>query len=382
MVEKSIRFSRRTWLSSAASSIAVTALSRYFDSGTASAAETAGERTGHQRLTLKQLHAWEAMRRGMFIHFGMSTYLGTDRPTKQELAATYAPDQLDVDQWVSAARDAGFKYAVLTVKHAAGHCLWPSKHTDYSVANSGNKTDVFELFVKTCEKRGVKPGFYYCSWDNAHRFGSRTPDLPKIGSYVNELDFTAVKDGEIVHPDNKPGAMCAYTSSMYQDFVTAQMTELLTQYGPITEVWIDIPGVLGRGYRTFLYQHITTLQPQTVVVTNSGLSNGEPYRVAYAWPADVIGLEGRLPPEKGHNPWRTIEGKEYYLPAEVCHSLTSNWFFMPKDKPRPDEEVIKLARDCQARGANLLLNVPPDTHGRIPEESIQALKRLGKLFES
>ena len=338
-------------------------------------------RAGYQRLSLDRLRAWEAMRNGMFIHFGMSTYLGTDRPQKQEPAATYAPDRLDVDQWVCVARDAGMKYAVLAAKHAAGHCLWPSKLTHYSVAYSGNRTDVVEAFVHACEKRGVKPGLYYCSWDNAHRFGSRTPDTPRIGPFIKEMDYTAIHDGELVHPD-KPGALCAYTTSLYQDFVTGQMSELLTQYGEIGEIWIDIPGVLGRGYRTFLYQHITRLQPGTVVVTNTGLSNGDPYRVSYAWPADVAGLEARLPPEGGHRPWRTIEGQECYLPAEVCHSICKDWFFMPDQPPLPDAELKALVSQCRERGANLLLNVPPDPHGQIRSENIQALGRLAGLLRT
>ena len=93
----------------------------------------------------------------------------------------YAPDRLDVDQWVSVARDAGMKYIVLTAKHVAGHCLWPSKHTSYTVANSPNKANVFEQFTKSCQKRGVLPAFYYCSWDNHHRFGSKTPPTAAHG---------------------------------------------------------------------------------------------------------------------------------------------------------------------------------------------------------
>lgn len=349
--------------------------------GAAAAAEAGTARRGNQRLSLDALHAWEAMKYGMFIHFGMSTYLGTDRPTHQEPARTYAPDRLDVDAWVSLARDAGMKYAVLTAKHAAGHCLWPSKLTRYTVEHSGNRTDVVEAFVKACEKRGVRPGLYYCSWDNAHQFGSRTPDPPRTGTFIKEMDYTNIRaDGELEHPD-KPGALCSYTTSLYQDFVTAQMTELLTQYGTIAEVWIDIPGVLGRGYRTFLYQHIAGLQPKTVVVTNSGLNNGEPYRVNYAWPADVNGLEARFPPPPRYNPWRTIEGKEYYLPGEMCESVCASWFFIENDPPRPPEKLLEFATTCRQRGINLLLNVPPDTHGVIREEYAKALVKLRNEVE-
>ena len=177
----------------------------------------------------------------MFIHFGMSTFSDPVTPASQPPASTYAPDRLDVDQWVRVARDAGMKYAVLTTKHVAGHCLWPTKHTDYSVANSANRTDVVEAFVQACEKRGVLPGLYYCSEDYHHRFGGRCRD--------------------------EAGGV-PFTTSLYQTFQTAQITELLTQYGPIAEMWIDIPGILGRGYRTFLYHYIGQLQPELLKFVN------------------------------------------------------------------------------------------------------------------
>jgi len=130
---------------------------------------------GDQRLSLTALQAWEALRFGLFLHFGLSTFTGKELPPGDDPATLYAPDRLDVDQWVCVARDAGMKYAVLTAKHVAGHCLWPSRHTDYHVGNSGNRTDVVEAFVTACAKRGVMPGLYYCSWDNHHTFGSQTP---------------------------------------------------------------------------------------------------------------------------------------------------------------------------------------------------------------
>jgi len=124
-------------------------------------AEPAGR--GAQRLSLEQLQKWEALHYGMFIHFGMSTYTGDELPSGNDPASLYAPDRLDVDQWISVARDAGMKYAIVCAKHVAGHCLWPSRHSTYTVARSGNTTDVMEHFVKACERRGVLPGFYYCS---------------------------------------------------------------------------------------------------------------------------------------------------------------------------------------------------------------------------
>ena len=304
-----------------------------------------------QRLSLEKLQAWEKLGYGMFIHFGMSTFVANELPDGKAPATTYAPDQLDVAQWVSVARDAGMKYAILTSKHVAGHCLWPTKHTDYSVVNSTNKTDVVEKFVNACRDKGVLPGFYYCSWDNHNRFGSQTASDPA-------------------------GWNAMFTTSRYQTFQTAQITELLTQYGPIAETWIDIPGALGRGYRTFLYHHIASLQPETVIMMNSGISAQDTYDVEYAWPSDLIAIERSLPGQAGFKKLRAIEGKEYYLPGEVCDPIGKEWFWVEGDLPRSDESLAKQFADCRARGANLLLDVPPDRRGLIPDASVQALNRL------
>ncbi len=343
-------WSRRNFLASCSAGLAGAA---------ASMKQAAGETeskaaTGYsQRLSLAQLNAWEALGYGMFIHFGMSTYVQNELPDGKAPATTYAPDRLDVDQWISVARDAGMKYAVLCAKHVAGHCLWPTRYTDYSVANSSDKTDVIGKFAEACRKRGVLPGLYYCSWDNHNRFGSKTPSDPA-------------------------GDFPSYTTSLYQTFQTSQITELLTEYGPIHEVWIDIPEVLGRGYRTFLYNHVAQLQPEAVIMMNSGISTQENYNIDYAWPSDLIAIERSLPPEKGHQKVRTIEGKDYYMPGEVCDPIGKEWFYVDGDLPREDAVLADIYQKTRQRGANLLLDVPPDRHGLIPDESIQALQRLRK----
>jgi len=329
----------------------------------APAAVGRGQKLGSQRLSLQRLRKWEALGYGMFIHFGMSTYVGQELPDGKSPATTYAPDRLNVDQWISVARDAGMKYAVLTAKHVAGHCLWPSQHTKYTVAHSTNRTDVVEQFVTACRKHGILAGLYYCSWDNHNRFGSRTPSDRRSPTTT---------------PDNPHANLPSFTTSLYQDFQTAQLTELLTQYGPIAEVWVDIPGVLGRGYRMFLYEHIARLQPETVIMMNNGISTGEVLHVQRTWPTDLISIERRLPPESGHVKWRTVEGKEYYVPGELCDPIGKDWFFVPGDKPRPDAELLAQYRACRERGANILLNVPPDKHGLIPQMHVKALTRLHK----
>jgi alpha-L-fucosidase len=314
----------------------------------------AAEERGAQRLSLRKLRQWEALGYGMFIHFGMSTFVGEELPKGTHPASLYNPDRLDVAQWIQIARDAGMKYAILTAKHVAGHCLWPSRYTEYTVANSGNKTDVVEAFVKACEKYKVLPGLYYCSWDNHNLFGSLTPNLRK---------------------DKREQP---YTTSIYQTFQTNQITELLVNYGPILEVFIDIPNVLGRGYRTFLYEHIARLQPDCVIITNSGISDQSAYNVDRNWPSDVIVLERRLPPSGGYEKWRNIEGKRYYMPGEACDTIGKQWFYVEDDHPRGDEELLKQYTESRRMGVNFVLDVGPDKHGLITEEARSALMRLRK----
>lgn len=330
---------------------------------------TDSDKMGRQRLSQEQLIKWEALGCGLFIHFGMSTFEGCELPDGNAPSICYAPDKLDVDQWVCVARDAGMKYAVLTAKHVAGHCLWPSRHTDYHVGTSGNKTDVVEAFVNACAKRGVLPGLYYCSWDNHHRFGSVTPS-----DHMKWYPHEKLECVSLVHEP--------YTTRAYEEFQTAQLEELLTQYGKIAEVWIDIPGVLSRDYRTRLYNQIADWQPETVIMMNHGIGDGSKLKIYYAWPTDLIAIERFLPnSHTGHVKWRDVEGEKYYLPGEVCEPVGREWFYEEKDQPRSDAELLGMYLTASSRGANLLLDVGPDRHGVIPSPFVDALMRLRRNRE-
>lgn len=359
--------SRRRFLRYTARATALAAACPSLSDNFLAAAEGPGEShaPGSQRLTLEQLRKWESLKYGMFLHFGMSTFVQKLDPDGTDPCTVYAPDKLDVDQWVSVARDAGMKYVVLTAKHGAGHCLWPSRHTDYTVANSANKTNVVEQLAKACEKRGVLLGLYYAS-DNHHRFGSKTR-IDMKGGWDQTTHFPKTQD-------NLP----PYTTSLYQSFQTAQVTELMRDFGPVAEMWIDSPGELGWGYRTFLYRHIAELQPETVVMMNSGTPSYTDYNVTYAWPSDLVAIERGLPPKEKYQQWHTIHGKQYYMPGEVCDPIGHHWFWMPNDPPRPDADLALQLEACRNGNVNLLLNVPPDKQGVIPQEHVAALMRLRK----
>jgi len=322
---------------------------------------------GAQRLPVAALRRWEAMKFGMFVCYGLNTYVGAEMPNGDDPSTCYAPDRLDVDQWVSVARDAGMKYAILTTKHISGHCLWPSQHTDYHVGKSGNPTDVVAEFVRACARRGVQPGFYYSSWDNHHRFGSLSANIAPQPLEIGGL------------PANLSSA---YVTPAYLDFQWAQITELMDRYGPIAEWWIDIPHLLPRDYRNRLYDHIAARQPKALILANHGIGDGSSVRMDRAWPTDLMTIERFLPNSAtGHQKWRQLDGADYYLPGEVCDPIGNDWFYTDHDRPRSDAELLGMYLTSTSRAANLLLSVGPDRHGQIPRKSVAALTRLRRNLD-
>jgi alpha-L-fucosidase len=302
------------------------------------------------------LAAWEQLGYGMFIHFGLSTFLGDEIPTYETDPANFRPTALDVDQWIRVAQGAGMKYAVLTAKHSAGHCLWQSALTDHDVESSPVQIDVVRQFVDACRKYGFNPALYYLlGWDSHHQ--------PRM------------------------------TPEQYECFCAGQIAELLTGYGPIQQLFLDIPSDTGPdmgGVLSRLYEHIKRLQPRCLMLPNQGFVDGsqvvsirptwrrqdvgvDPVPV---WPRDLMNGEQTLPPASGHKPCIRFGDREYYLPMEVCDTLDEHWFWMPGDSPRPLDSLVQLYRSCVDRGANLLLNVGPDRAGQIPEASVRRLMEL------
>ena len=324
---------------------------------------------GAQRHSLEKLQAWEQLGFGMFLHFGMSTFVGDEFADGAADPSVYAPDGIEAEQWCRVAKDAGMKYLVLTAKHVAGHCLWPSNHTDYTVAKSANKTDVMAELADACAKHGLGLGFYYCSWDNHNRFGTVTA-------------------GDV-------GIFQSTVTREYLEFQLKQLEELLTGYGPIFEVWVDIPQVLGIEGREECYRLCASLQPDTFVIMNQGSRSGSTLDVEHAWPFDISTREKQFPEcgrwgqgergtTRGHGRWYELdsllpsEGEErgvkgYYIPTEVCETIGYHWFHFDEDEPRSPAELSAMRTLARARGANLLLNVPPDRTGVIPERAVKAL---------
>ena len=296
------------------------------------------------------LAEWEGYKYGMFIHYGMSTFTGKEFGETPAESAVYAPTRLDVDQWIRLARDAGMRYAVLTTKHCYGHALWDSKLSDYDVATSSVKTDVVRAFVDACLEYDVRPGFYYLlGWDK-HNQPGRTPEE-------------------------------------YEKFCTGQITELLTGYGPIAELWLDIPWDMGPETDKVLariYAQVKSLQSECLVLLNQGFVDGSevrPMPPAYMhkefglppvllWPKDLINGEIIPPPAAGHNPLIPVGDKTYYLPMETCDTLAHHWFWVPGDSLKSVRTLVNKYQATVLKGANLLLDLAPDKTGQMPRDTV------------
>jgi len=146
--------------------------------------------------------AWMELQFGMFIHFGINTYYDVEWSDGTLDPAKFNPTQLDTDQWCRVAKAAGMKYIVLTTKHHDGFCLWPSKHTAYSVKSTPYRGDLVGELVKSARKHGLAVGFYYSLWDRHEK--------------SHDTDEWA-----------------------YVEFMKKQLHELLTGYGEVVELWFD-----------------------------------------------------------------------------------------------------------------------------------------------
>lgn len=312
----------------------------------------------------KEIRAWRELKYGVFIHFGMSTFDGVELSDGTTPVQEYNPTDLDVDQWIRVAKEAGMKYAVLTAKHVAGFCLWDSKvqwkgkEFAYDVAAGPVKTDVVAAFMEACNKHGIMPGIYYCTMDRRHSHQNIewTPRLP----YLTEEYFQLMQD---------------------------HLTELHTKYPEIAIQWLDIPRHLTYDQRDTLYKLIRTLNPECLVMYNYGTESRDisgDYTIEVAmkvtWPTDILNSEV-TPIKQPFRLHQEYKGKTYELGYEHCVSLVDRWFWTEGSRPKPLDELAEIWDKISRLNGNLLLNVPPDKTGQIPEASVQRLKELYRYME-
>jgi alpha-L-fucosidase len=314
--------------------------------------------------TASQL-AWQRDELALFLHFGVNTFTDREWGDGTESPAVFSPSALDARQWARAARNAGFRAMVLTAKHHDGFCLWPTATTRHSVAASpwrGGQGDVVREFVEACRAEGVKPGLYCSPWDrNAPAYGD---------------------------------------SARYNEMFRTQLTELLTRYGPIHEVWFDGANGEGPNGKRQVYDWPATfalvrrLQPDAVMFSDAGPdirwignergSAGDPNwstidPAAVPYPGiDAPGVIDAL--QHGHadgTAWR---------PGETDTSIRPGWFYHPAEdqRVRSVEELVDLYFTSVGRNSKLLLNIPPTRTGLLHSTDVAQLaemrRRLSELF--
>lgn len=311
--------------------------------------EALGQEARPARPLAERQQEFLSWRFGLFLHFNMGTFANLEWAGGYEEPAMFNPTKLDCRQWAKAAAAAGMKYAVLTVKHTDGFCLWDSKYTTRDIASAkafkDGKGDVVREFVDAFRARGLKVGFYYC--------------FP--GNYMNSSWGTNLPAGKPDLHGLPPEAQGDYVG-----FIHKQLEELLTRYGPIDVLWCDQYANQYTGPRwaeTLNYIH--SLQPNCLVIANNSHDLAE---------TDIVSFEFPL-------------GKEVFpaatntLPAEVCDISTgAGWFWHPESDAglRSASDIISRLKLCNERHANYLLNFGPDRRGRLSDAAVKRLAEVGK----
>lgn len=300
---------------------------------------------GAQQKSLRELQQdFVDLKFGMFIHFNIPTFMHQDWADPQASPEIFNPVKLDCRQWARAARSANMTYGCLTAKHHSGFCIWDTGTTDYNVMNSPLGRDVVKEYADAFRSEGLKVMIYYSILDTHH--------------------------------DIRPGHI---RPREHTEMIKAQFTELLTNYGEITAIFIDgWDAPWSRiSYEEIpfeeIYRHVKSLQPDCLIMD----LNAAKYPAEALFYTDIKSYEQAA--------GQHIEKSENRLPALSCLPINKNWFwkeFFPKE---PVKDPEKLVNDnlVPFNGAycNFILNVAPNRDGLIDRNALDALKKIGRMWK-
>lgn len=304
---------------------------------------------------------WQQMETYAFIHFGLNTFNDREWGYGDTDPKTFNPTNLDCEQWAQTLVKAGMKGVILTAKHHDGFCLWPFEGTDYSVKNSPWKNgqgNVVKELSEACKKYGLKFAVYLSPWDR-HQANYGTPE--------------------------------------YLPYFYAQLHDLLTNYGPVFEVWFDganggdgwyggakdIRTIDRKNYYNYprIYEMLDSIQPQAIIFSDGGpgcrwVGNEKGFAGATNW---SFLRKGEVHPgyDKSYELQYGHPDGNQWVPAECDVSIRPGWFYHPEedDRVKSPDQLVDLYYRSVGHNATLLLNFPVDRRGLIhPVDSAYAVR--------
>ena len=321
--------------------------------------------------------AWLARGMFAFVHFTVNTYTGREWGTGDEPESIFNPVELDCGEWVRAIKAAGLGGLILTAKHHDGFCLWPSAYTEHSVKNSpwkGGRGDVVREAAEACRRGGIPFGVYLSPWDR-----------------------------------NSP----LYGTDAYNDYYCNQLTELLTGYGELFEVWFD--GACGEGPngRRQVYDFdryialIRRYQPNAVIFNDAGpdvrwCGNEAGQAREAEWAvvpselcfraevqtgpgpdADRASLKGiyNSDADIGTLPQILASRALVFAPSEFDMSIRPGWFYHENEAPHPVERLMRAYLNSVGGGGCLNLNIPPMPSGRFDPRDVARLAEFRRALD-
>ncbi len=301
---------------------------------------------------------------GMFIHYGLNTFVGQEWTDGSYPASAYNPnlETLDPESWIKAAYEGGMNFVVLVTKHHEGFALWNTAVGTYNINHTGregDKRDIVKEVSESCKKYGIKLGLYYSAWD---RNWDRNHTTESTG-----LDRVAL-------------------NQLYNDFALAQVTELMDgRYGEISEFWIDGAWVKRNDDWEFprLYNLVKTLQPTCQFGVNVSIRGSLPNQwqggeELYYFPTDFRLADPHFTREGADADPKIYkqDGKEYYLPFEATICINNSWFWTSNQNATsvmPAANIKKAYNHMVDQQNTLVVNLAPNTNGVLNDFDIQGL---------
>ncbi|QQM27899.1 alpha-L-fucosidase [Elizabethkingia sp. M8] len=331
-----------------------------------------------------------------FIHFGPNTFTRMEWGSGMEDPKIFDLKELDTDQWCKSLKGAGMKMVILTVKHHDGFVLWQSRYTDHGIMSTNfrnGKGDILRDLSKSCQKYGLKLGLYLSPADLYQI------ENPK-GLYGNLSQYT-----KRTIPREVPGRPFSNKTKFefevddYNEYFLNQLFEILTEYGPIHEVWFDGAHPKTKGGQKYNYEAwkklIHTLAPRAVIFgqgdvrwcgNEAGVTRKTEWNVLpfnnkdlteitglTDWEEDNIGRRDRL--YNGHF--------LHYQQAEVDTSIREGWFYRDDvyQKVRSADDVFDIYERSVGGNSTFILNVPPNRDGKFPDQDVKVLSETGKRIK-